>query len=36
MKDQASGKKSKGSSKKKGEGGDKALSGSGNDGVSHR
>ncbi|XP_010437315.1 PREDICTED: G-box-binding factor 1 [Camelina sativa] len=35
VKDQASGKKSKGNSKRKGEGGDKALSGSGNDGVSH-
>lgn len=36
MKDQTSGKKSKGNSKKKGEGGEKVPSGSGNDGVSQR
>lgn len=36
MKDQASGKKSKGNLKRKGEGGEKAPSGSGNDGVSQR
>jgi len=36
VKEQAPGKKSKGSLKRKGEGGEKAPSGSGNDGVSHR
>ncbi|CAF2146597.1 unnamed protein product [Brassica napus] len=35
VKEQAPGKKSKGSLKRKGEGGEKAPSGSGNDGVSH-